>query len=275
MNDAQKISKLDQETMNKYGIEIDTEKNEAYFTFIFGGQFGCFSQSSGLDKTTYPVITPSAVSGVCGAVYQKIIDRVPMIIYEPQRIEILNPIQYHTIKLNGIKDVVVLTKNNKVTKDNINVEESRTQCTYNILRDLSYRIKVKMRLNIHNTDVEECNNTIQKHIAMFSRRLIKGTSALKPCLGLSRFPVEFIGFSSQIESEKDKQSIDFYDDRRMFYGYVYANQFATYGLDEKVLKEFETDRIPVYFDAKITNGVLDLPNAKELYQNYLGATSCQ
>ena len=95
----------------------------------FWGDFACFSQAAAkVERLTYPVPTPSAVRGILSAIYNKPVE----FYWQVNRIEVLNPIQYISIKRNEVKCTV--------SDKPIYTEDERTQRQMVALKDVRYRI---------------------------------------------------------------------------------------------------------------------------------------
>ncbi len=106
------------------------------------GDYACWTRpESKVERLTYPVPTPSGIRGVLASIYSK-----PAAFYwQISKIEVLNPIQYLTIKRNEVKSKLSWNKVNPM-KGCISIEEDRTQRQSVVLKDVRYRITAHMVL---------------------------------------------------------------------------------------------------------------------------------
>lgn len=173
------------------------------FCLEVNGDFACFTRPEmKAERVSYEVITPSAARAIFEAILWK-----PSIRWRITKIEVLAPIKWMSIKRNEVKD--------KASPDSkINIEDSRTQRSGLILRDVRYRlyaefdyIPIDKRAKVTNPtpdrliDSEEVFNHKQldtnsseseaKYAAMFERRASKGQCFHRPYLGCREFSCQF------------------------------------------------------------------------------------
>ncbi|NLT57507.1 MAG: type I-C CRISPR-associated protein Cas5 [Clostridiales bacterium] len=93
------------------------------------GDFACFAPPQGkVERSTYAFPTPSAARGILSAIFCK----PKEFLWQVDRIEVLNPIRYLSIKRNEVKC--------KIGNKLIYTDEERTQRQTVALRDVRYRI---------------------------------------------------------------------------------------------------------------------------------------
>lgn len=138
------------------------------------GDLACFSQpQSKVERLTYPFPPPSAVRGILSAIYSK-----PMEFYwQVNRIEVLNPIRYLSIKRNEVKS--------KVRNQYLYTDADRTQRQTIALQDVRYRITATIcpRPDFSGKPVQLYEQAV--------RRIRKGKCFYQPSLGLREFVAYF------------------------------------------------------------------------------------
>lgn len=212
------------------------------FCLEISGDFACFTRPEmKVERVSYDVITPSAARAVFEAILWK-----PAIRWQIEKIEVLNEIQWTNIRRNEVSSVA-----NK-GKDAIYIENDRVQRASLLLRDVAYRLHAKFYLkddsqHIHlhphlMVDNGSTENSYPKFAEMFKRRAKKGQCFHQPYLGTREFAANFKLVDSN--ASNNKQSINKDKDLGwMLYDINYSN------------KEFK----PMFFNAKMTNGVIDVP----------------
>ncbi len=198
------------------------------------GDFACFTRPEmKAERVSYSVMTSSAARGILEAIFWK-----PQFVWQVQKIEILNPIKFYSILRNELKSK--MSKQSAATRGgHYFAEEDRTQRHTLALRDVAYIIiaDVKVKNGI--------NEDPAKFRDQFRRRIEKGKYFHHPYFGNREFPVRF-GLPDG--SEKPQALND--DLGRML-------------LDIQYEKGKSGRRIPIFFDAKLDNGVLDIPPMPE------------
>ncbi len=150
------------------------------------GEYACFTRPEmKVERVSYDVITPSAARGILEAIYWK-----PAIRWVIERIRVLNPIRFDTIRRNEVAGKLPLTAVRKAMQDGKSpvetfVDEDRQQRAALVLRDVAYIIEACFDFT-----GEEDRNTA-KHKEMFERRAQKGQCFHRPYLGCREFPAMF------------------------------------------------------------------------------------
>jgi len=183
------------------------------------------------ERVSYDVMTPSAARGVLEAIYWK-----PEIRWAVDKIHVLKPIRFTSVRRNEVSD--------KASVDNmltamrrgqgslaLFVEDKRQQRAAMILRDVEYVIEAHF-------EIVSGERNEGKHLDQFNRRVKDGACYHRPYLGCREFPALFEPVAeipaSPVKGERD---LGF-----MLHDIDHAN-----------------DRRPHFFDAKLVDGVLDVP----------------
>jgi CRISPR-associated protein Cas5d len=139
------------------------------------GEFACFTRPDlKVERMSYPCMTPAAARGVLDSILWK-----PEFIWHVQRIYILNPIKFASIKRNEIND--------KQGRKPIIIEDARAQRNSIILRDVDYVIEAQIYQAIRDD-----KNPPEKYQAIFNRRIKRGQCFRRPYLGCREFAAEFL-----------------------------------------------------------------------------------
>jgi CRISPR-associated protein Cas5d len=138
------------------------------------GNFACFTRPDlKVERMTYPCMTPSAARGILDCILWK-----PEFIWHVQRILVLNPVKFASVKRNEI--------NSKQGKTPIVIEEHRAQRNSIVLKDVAYIIEASVYQKEPDT-----KNPPKKYVEMFKRRVSKGQCWRRPFLGTREFAAEF------------------------------------------------------------------------------------
>ncbi|MDR3228470.1 MAG: type I-C CRISPR-associated protein Cas5c [Puniceicoccales bacterium] len=165
---------------------------------IWGDYAAFTAPETRVERLSYPVCTPSAARGVIEAIFWK-----PQIRYEIDRISVLRPIQFVSIRRNEIQDTIPVRGGagvNAWMRDPSGYTpyfvdsagrhdaqgENRTQRTSTILRDVAYLIAA--RLIVPNPTAAD---PPAKYREMFTRRAAAGQCVRQPALGLREFAAYF------------------------------------------------------------------------------------
>lgn len=178
------------------------------------GDLACFTAPEArVERLTYPVITPSAARGILEAIFWK-----PQIRYELDRIVVLKPMRFTSIRRNEIQGTVAVKGAAGVgawMKDPARFEpylvdsagrddaqgENRTQRNSILLRDVAYLLEA--RLIVKNPTPAD---SPAKYREMFTRRVAQGQCVRQPCLGIREFAAFFAppdGSETAIDESRD------------------------------------------------------------------------
>lgn len=160
-----------------YGIRLLVKGKRAMFT----------RPEMKVERTSYDVITPSAARGIIEAIHWK-----PAIRWVVDRIQVMNKIQFDTVRRNEVANKIPSTSARSAMKKGsleglVNyVDEDRQQRASSYLKDVAYVIEAHFVL----TDKAEHGETEGKHLDTFKRRAQKGQCFHTPCFGVREFPVD-------------------------------------------------------------------------------------
>ena len=191
------------------------------------GKFALFTRpESKVERLTYPVPTPSAIRGLLAAIYSKPVE----FYWQVNRIEVLNDIQFISLKLNEVKY--------KAGKKPILVEDTRTQRNSTFLRDVRYRIyaSIKKRPGF--------DGTLGQLYEQAQRRIKQGKCYFQPCFGTR----ECTAYFEEIDMTR-KPIDESLDVGIMLYDVYDLNDFS---IGPK-------PSVSVY-EAKMINGVIEVPD---------------
>ncbi len=207
------------------------------------GERACFTRPEmKVERVSYDVMTPSAARGILEAIHWK-----PAIRWIIDRLHVLKPIKFESLRRNEVKDVIsernVKTAMQKRSLDGLTllVEDSRTQRASTVLRDVSYIIEAHFEMTLKaGTDDNEA-----KHIDTFKRRAKRGQCFHTPCLGTREFPANF----EFLEGDLPKSELV----GEKYLGYM------LHDLDFSDKKDIK----PKFFQAKMIDGIIEVPHFDE------------
>jgi CRISPR-associated protein Cas5d len=152
-----------------------------------------------VERVSYDVMTPSAARGVVEAIYWK-----PEIRWHIDRITVVNPIKFTSVRRNEVKDKIGAGAVAKAMKDGVGnlafyVDEgdNRQQRATLMLRNVGYVIEAHIEI-LSGVD------NIAKHLDQFNRRARKGSCYTRPYLGCREFAADF----ALLEAESAMPSVD-------------------------------------------------------------------
>lgn len=226
------------------------------------GDFACFSRPElHVERFSYDVITPSAARGIIEAIYWK-----PQIVWCVDRIHVLNPIRFTTIRRNEV--AVKASERNARTAMNagsgnigILIEDHRQQRASTLLKDVAYVIEahfeiLERRFERGGPEVSE-NEAAGKHLDMFNRRARNGQCFSRPFLGTREFPAEF----SLVEGDLPPSSLP--EDQRnkdlglMLHDFAYIPDKKGTVVDSNQGRRLRAE--PRFFHAHLRDGVIEVP----------------
>lgn len=191
------------------------------------GDNACFTRPEmKVERVSYDVMTPSAARGVLEAIHWK-----PAIRWQVERIDILNPIKWESVRRNEVGNVM------SPRSSGIFIEEDRQQRAGLFLRNVAYTIHAFFEL----TDKAGPEDTTIKHQEMFIRRSSQGQCFHRPYLGCREFAANF-----EFLSHDQKLPVPISESRDL--------GWMLYDLD---FSGSETN--PRFFRAELKNGSLHIP----------------
>ena len=209
------------------------------------GDFACFTRPEmKVERVSYEFMTPSAARGVLEAIFWK-----PQFDWVVERIDVLKPVRFSSVLRNEVKDKIAFRTVQKWPEDggHYDVTDRRTQRHALVLRDVAYNIHASMRLR------PGVNDNPAKYRDQFQRRVRKGQCFWRPYLGCREFSAYF--------SPVDPGELAFPMDMaigRMLFDLKY---------DDRIKKKTFGQGTPVFFDARLTQGTLEVPTS--LYDELL------
>lgn len=199
------------------------------------GEFACFTRPEmKVERVSYPVMTPSAARGLLEAIFWK-----PEFSWRVREIAVLKPIQYFSLLRNEVNSKASV---NTATRWAANgggyiAEDDRTQRHTLALKDVAYVIKADVVLRPRATDPPA------KYRDQFRRRVKRGQCYHMPYLGCREFSACF--------SEPDGSEIPV----------DITDELGTMLLDMDYMKDGSGRGSPVFFRARLEDGVLHVPLA--------------
>jgi CRISPR-associated protein Cas5d len=210
------------------------------------GPRACFTRPEmHVERTSYDVITPSAARGILEAVYWK-----PAIRWVIDRITVLNPIKFDTIRRNEVASKVPYSKAKTVMRRGegvlyLDATSNRQQRNTLYLRDVDYLVDAHFEVVPDTAGPEDGES---KHYNIALRRLRKGQCFNQPYLGCREFPA-----TVRLVEHGDEIPASYYSDTpEKDLGYMlYDLDFST-----------PSKPSPQFFRAVIRNGVIDIDAAR-------------
>lgn len=217
-------------------------------TIEVGGERACFSRPElSVERMSYDCITPSAAVGILESVYWH-----PPMKYVIDKIHVLNPIKFTTIRTNEVKNKASASNlrsslANRGSLPFINVKDDIQQRTSTILTNVRYVIEAHF-------DVDESKlgtgDSAAKFIAILNRRLQKGACFQQPYLGVR----EHAAYAKPYDGELPPQGYYAHSGERdlglMLYGMNYGDP---------------EDITPMFFRAVMVDGTIDVAGS-EVYR---------
>jgi CRISPR-associated protein Cas5d len=189
------------------------------------------------ERVSYDVITPSAARGILEAVYWK-----PAIYWIIERIRVLNPIRFDTIRRNELESKIALRTITQAAKGAAKpiealVEDIRQQRASLVLRDVAYIIEASFIM----TSKAGSSDNPGKVLDTFQRRVAAGQCFHRPYMGCREFPVMFDAPPEKI-SDPDASLLGERD-----LGYMLHDI------------DFGRDMMPHFFRPVMRDGVIEVP----------------
>jgi CRISPR-associated protein Cas5d len=201
------------------------------------GDYACFTRPElKVERVSYDIITPSAARAIYEAIFWK-----PAIRWQISKIEVLNPIQWFSVRRNEVGAIAT------PKTVNIFIEEKRQQKNALILKDVKYRIYAKqifIPISKRKKQTREGGDDENpgKYNAMFERRAEKGQCFNQPYLGTR----EFSAYYRLVKEGEEKQAAikEDKDLGIMLYDMDFSN---------------EKETMAMFFHAKMENGTIIVP----------------
>ncbi|MBB5016979.1 CRISPR-associated protein Cas5d [Chitinivorax tropicus] len=204
------------------------------------GELACFSRPEmKVERVSYDVITPSSVRAIYEAILWK-----PAIRWVPERIEVLSPICWASIRRNELGGKISFSNVKSAMKQGRGqlaqyIEEDRQQRAGLLLRDVHYRLHARLEM----TAQAGGDEPVAKYVEMFRRRASKGQCINQPYLGCREFACDFKLVEDDSPAQPAVQDLS-RDLGWMLYDLDYTDP---------------GDPQPRFFQARLAQGVLDIP----------------
>ncbi len=215
---------------------------KSLFCLEVSGPFACYTRPEmKVERVSYDVITPSAARAVFEAIFWK-----PAIRWRIQRIEILKPIRHINLRRNEVSSVISSRNVQQAMNaghGNLGmfIEDDRQQRAGLFLRDVAYRLHASMEMI-----GEDARSNPAKYIEMFQRRARKGQCVNQPYLGCREFAADF-----RLIEEAEQRCPPIADTCDL--GWMLHDLDFTHA----------DDPAPRFFNAKMRNGVVEVPAFEE------------
>lgn len=207
------------------------------------GDYACFTRPEmKVERVSYDVMTPSAARGILEAIFWH-----PGLRYVIDRIYVLSPISFANIRRNEVKSKISASAvYDKVAggKGNLylNAAEDIQQRAAMVLQNVRYVIEAHFELVPEKMSPDDNEG---KFCEMLRRRIAKGQCYHRPYFGCREFSVHFRPWESEtIPTAYPNETRDL--------------GFMLYDMDYRDPKNIQ----PMFFRAKLENGVLDLRNVE-------------
>lgn len=215
---------------------------ESTIKLLVWGQRACFTRPDlKAERVTYECLTPSAARGILECIHWK-----PAISWVIDKIHVLHPFEYESIRVNEVKSktshdkAVAAMKSGKSDGfiNDITDSSNRVMRSSLILRHVAYVIEAHFDM----TDKAGERDSAGKHKDIFVRRALNGKCFQQPSLGLRDFSAGF-----QLIEQTPPSA---------HWGYDRDLGLMLYDID------YQRKR-PIFFRARMENGVLDIAAARE------------
>ncbi|KQN97863.1 type I-C CRISPR-associated protein Cas5c [Paenibacillus sp. Leaf72] len=207
------------------------------------GDYACFTRPEmKAERVSYDVITPSAARGILESIHWK-----PAIRWVIDRIHVLKPIQFETIRRNEVEGVISARNvqqamdGKPITLAQIVTEERQQRATL-MLRQVAYVIEAHFEM----TDAAGTEDSPEKHYNIFLRRARKGQCFQQPYLGCREFPASF----ELVEVDETLHSYAYTDVAEKDLGWMLRDI------------DFNNEMTPHFFRANMRCGVIEVPRSK-------------
>jgi CRISPR-associated protein Cas5d len=208
------------------------------------GPLACFTRPEmKVERVSYDVMTPGAARGIIEAIHWK-----PAIVWIVDKIHVLQPIRFQTIRRNEVGSKIPASKARtameRATLDGLAaaVDADRQQRATIALTNVAYVIEAHFEMTARAT----ADDSEPKHLEMFKRRAAKGQCFHRPCLGTREFAADFELVDGALPPSSlgnDQKSQDF--------GWMH------YDIDFR-----GQQKVPRFFRARMQDGVINVARAR-------------
>lgn len=214
------------------------------------GRRACFSRPEmRVERVSYDVMTPSAARGILEAIHWK-----PAIAWVVDRIHVLNPIRFQSVRRNEVAAKVPVAtaraalRGGDVTGLRLQADAARQQRATTLLVDVDYLIEAHFVL----TGRAGPDDNPAKHQEIFTRRAANGQCFHQPCFGTREFPADFALWTAP-----PPPSLLPPDQRDKDLGWMLLD--IRHGRTGDGGHQCGDACVPLFFPARLRDGVLDIP----------------
>lgn len=208
------------------------------------GDYACFTRPEmKVERVSYDVMTPGAARGIVEAIHWK-----PAIVWVIDRIHVLKPIKFQTLRRNEVGSKVPAQKaRTAMDRESLEglglvVDDDRQQRATIALTNVAYVIEAHFDM----TDKRGPEDSPAKHLEMFKRRAAKGQCFHRPCLGCREFAADFALVEGELPGSALTES-----QRRQDFGWMHYD----IAFDGSAIT-------PKFFSARMEDGVIDVAKAR-------------
>lgn len=205
------------------------------------GDWALFSRPElKVERYSYDVITPSAARGILDAIYWH-----PGLKWVVDKIYVVNPIQFTTIKRNEVKSKIqkgnmLSTYNSGDTSDALYTKKDIVQRSSVLLKNVEYVIDAHFVM----TNKANPSDNEGKFLDIARRRAQRGQCYHQPCLGCREFPA---GFSLYEDGRPVRSAYEGEAERDL--------GLMLYDINYETME-------PMFFRAVMKNGVIDVSGSE-------------
>lgn len=240
---------------------MQTREQPPPLTLRASGPLACFTRPElKAERMSYPIITPSAARGLFEAVLWK-----PQMRWRIERIKILSPIAFTSFRRNEVAVGASSPSRSIIDSggeyDPLIVEDRRQQRNTVALRDVDYVIEARIEL----TDRAGPGDSLAKYVSMFQRRLKNGQHFHQPYFGCREFAADI----EPVDELTPGPITETRDLGLMLWDLQFIESGEKRGPRRKTMTWRTPDGIvegfarPVFFAARLVNGVLAVPPTAE------------
>lgn len=217
-------------------------------TLEIHGNLACFTRPElKVERYSYECITPSAARGILESIYWH-----PPMAYHIDRIHVLSPIKFTTIRMNELKSkasarTVKTFLTGKGNLPYINTKQDIQQRTSTVLTDVHYVIEAHFELDESKMGEDD---SPAKFISILNRRINKGQCFQQPYLGIREFAASFGPYNGVLPPQGYYSDSGERDLGLMLYDMDYSNP---------------QEITPMFFHAVMRNGIIDVTES-EVYR---------
>lgn len=214
------------------------------------GPLACFTRPElKVERVSYPVITPSAARGLVEAVLWK-----PAIAWHIERIHVLKEIRFTAFRRNEVNSKAsapaAAVINNGGEAPTFYADEDRAQRNTVALRDVDYLVDINFTI----TDRAGPDENVNKFVEMFERRLEKGQHFHQPYLGCREFVADVLPAKDAPPPIGESRDLGI-----MLWDIQFDNK----------------DYTPIFFGARLTKGIMDIPITVDEARNSTKKRGCE